>query len=126
MILFGHLGVNMKRCSVSLSFVNQEVYNIMYRYVMCRHMTSLQMTSALSDIQILSWIRTCICLTNNNSEQTVQLICKIDYIFMTSSSIQTIYCTLSSSKTDTSLRQTVKEVPKVSVHCIGIYYNILL
>ena len=57
MLLFGRLGVNMKRCSVSLSFFDQEVYNVMYRYMTCRHMTSLQMTSALSDIQILSWIR---------------------------------------------------------------------
>ena len=45
------------RCSVSLSFVDDEVYVVMYRYMTWRHMTSLQMTSALSDIQILSWIR---------------------------------------------------------------------
>ena len=51
------------RCSVSLSFVDEEVYHVMYRYMITlRHitiMTSLQMTSALSDIQILSWMRAC-------------------------------------------------------------------
>ena len=44
------------RSSVSLSFVDEELYGVMYRYMTWRHMTSLQMASALSDIQILSWI----------------------------------------------------------------------
>ena len=30
MLLFGRLGVNMKRCSVSLSFVDQEIYVSLY------------------------------------------------------------------------------------------------
>ena len=44
------------RRSVSLSFIDQGVYDVMFRYMTWRHMTSLQMTSVLSDIQILSWI----------------------------------------------------------------------
>ena len=50
------------RCSVSLSFVDDEVYHVMYRYMTWRHITSLQMTSALSDIQILSCIRAWSCV----------------------------------------------------------------
>ena len=64
------------RCSVSLSFVNEEVYDIMYRY-----MTWRQMTSALSDIQILSWIRACqIRFSSAVSFPVALALSRVDYV----------------------------------------------
>ena len=62
------------RCSVLLSFVDEEVYDVMYRY-----MTWHQMTSALSDIQILSWICACcmherVCTACNENETARRVV----------------------------------------------------